>query len=178
MLPATADDLWQLSATGQRCELVEGRIRLMNPSGAEHGRVSATAGLLLGMHARAGSIGVVYCAETGFVLATDPDTVRGPDAAFVRADRVAAAGRVERFWPGAPDFVVEVVSPGDSSREVREKALCWVEAGVVAALVLHPSRRTATVYRASEVTTFGENDELDLSDAVPGWQIRVSEFFD
>jgi len=44
-------------------------------------------------------------------LTTDPDTVRAPDVAFVRRDRLPAGDAVERYFVGAPDLAVEVISP-------------------------------------------------------------------
>jgi Uma2 family endonuclease len=176
-IATSAEELWNLPDDGQRHELVEGRLRTMTPAGAEHGRISATANLLLGLHVRAAGTGVTFGAETGFVMASDPDTVRAPDAAFVSQAHADAVGRTVRFWPGPPDFAVEVVSPGDSFSEVESKAMGWVAAGATAILVLDPARRSATVYRArGDVRVFTEG-ELDLSDAVPGWRVAVADFF-
>ncbi len=95
----------------------------MTSAGAEHGRVTATVGMLLGAQVRQTGSGVTFGAETGFVLAREPDTVRAPDGAFVSSERAEAVGRTVKYWPEAPDFAVEVVSPDDSFREVEEKAL-------------------------------------------------------
>jgi len=176
---STVEDVWRVSHEGQRCELVEGELRLMEPSSFEHGRVTSTAGVLLGVHVRKTSIGVTLGAETGFVLARNPDTVRAPDAAFIATARADAVGHTDKYWPGAPDFAIEVISPNDTYREVEAKALGWLEAGTTAVLVLDPPKRTATVYRAGgDVRVYDDGRELDLSDAVPGWRLSVAEFFD
>ncbi len=173
----SAEDLWNLRDDGMRHELVEGQLRTMTPAGAEHGRVSSAASVLLGGHVRATETGVTFGAETGFVLASDPDTVRAPDAAFVGKAHADAVGRTVRFWPGPPDFAVEVVSPGDSFSEVESKALSWLAAGATAILVLDPARRSATVYRVhGDIRSFTDC-EIDLSDAVPGWRVAVADFF-
>lgn len=176
--PQTADELWKLPDDGKRQELVRGQLRVMTPAGAEHGRVTATVGILLGAHVRGTGSGVTFGAETGFVLQRSPDTVRAPDAAFVSKEHAEAVGRIVRYWPAAPDFAVEVVSPDDSSREVEEKALGWIRAGSSGVLVLDPLRRTATVYRAAgEVRTYSGEDTLDLGHAVPGWRVTVADLF-
>lgn len=173
----SAEDLWNLPDDGMRHELVAGQLRTMTPAGAEHGRVAMTAGRLLSVHVQATGTGVTFGAETGFVLGSDPDTVRAPDAAFVAKTRADAVGRTVKFWPGPPDFAVEVVSPGDSFSEVESKAMGWVAAGVAATIVLDPARRSATVYGAQgDVRVFTEG-ELDLSNAVPGWRVAVADFF-
>src|ERR1700737_1433534 len=111
---STAEDLWNLPDDGFRHELVKGELRMMVPPGAEHGRVAATVAALLFVHARQTDAGVTFAAETGFLLARDPDPVRAPDAAFVARERAEAVGRTEKYWPGAPDLAVEVISPGDT----------------------------------------------------------------
>jgi Uma2 family endonuclease len=52
----------------------------------------------------------IHVVATDFTLATDPDTVRAPDVAFVSRERIEAVGEVEGYWPGAPDLAVEVIS--------------------------------------------------------------------
>jgi len=174
----SAEELWRLPDDGQRRELVEGQLRVMVPAGFEHGRVASTANWLLSVHVRSAGLGVTLGAETGFVLASDPDTVRAPDVAFIAQARADAVGRTERYWPGAPDFAVEVVSPGDGFGEVEAKALGWLAAGTTAVLVLDPARRSATVYRArGDVRVYDGDEEIDLSDTVLGWQVVVSDFF-
>jgi len=175
----SAEELLRLPDDSLRRELIAGRVRVMEPAGWEHGRVALTAGRLLSNHVHDAGIGVACAAETGFILERDPDTVRAPDAAFVTHAHVEAIGRTAKYWPQAPDFAVEVVSPDDSRREVENKALDWLHGGTVAVLVLDPARRTAAVYRSpDQITHHGVDDEIDLSDAVPGWRVAVADFFD
>src|SRR5712692_7326151 len=82
----------------------------------------------------------VYAAETGFWISSDPDTVRAPDVAFVSQRRLDELGDVEGYWPGAPDLVVEVISPSDTYTEVEEKVLEWLEAGARMVVVVNPRK--------------------------------------
>ncbi len=163
---------------GMRHELVRGELRTMTPPGAEHGRVAAIVGGLLFTHTRQTGSGIAMASETGFVLASNPDTVRAPDAAFIARERAEAVGRTAKYWPEAPALAVEVVSPGDSFHEVEENALEWLAAGTITVLVLDPAKRTATVYRGNgDAHIHRAEDTLDLSDAVPGFSVAVAEFF-
>lgn len=179
--PATvsAEELLKLpTGEGKRYELVEGQLRVMCAAGFDHGRIAATANWLLSTHVRTAGLGQCLGAETGFILARDPDTVRAPDAAFVSNARADAIGPTPGFWPGgAPDLAIEVVSPEDSRSYVRAKALDWLEAGAIAVLVLHPRSCSATVYRAGGDVREIIGGELDLSDAVPGWRVALADFF-
>ncbi len=174
----TADELLHLPDDGMRRELVAGLVRVMEPAGFGHGRVALAIGELLSAHVRAHALGVALAAETGFVLATDPDTVRAPDAAFVRRERVEALGDTLRFWPEAPDLAVEVISPNDRLDDVEEKALQWLAAGTRLVLVADPARRTITAYRGrGDVRTHDESETIEASAAVPGWSLVVADAF-
>lgn len=175
----TADELLRLPDDSLRRELIAGELRVMSPAGAEHGRVAMTAGRLLSTHVHDAGVGATFGAETGFILARDPDTVRAPDASFVTHEHVEAIGRTAKYWPQAPDFAIEVVSPDDGRREVESKAFDWLRGGAAAVLVLDPGKLTAAVYRAPDrVTLHDSHDEIDLGDAVPGWRVAVADFFE
>ena len=100
--------------------------------------------------------------KRGFRLASDPDTVRAPDAAFVCQARLDAVGAVAGYWPGAPDLVVEVVSPGDRYGEVAEKVADWLAAGTQMVVVVEPQQRTVAVHRTADaVDVLREGDVLE-----------------
>nr|MBA3793793.1 Uma2 family endonuclease [Rubrobacter sp.] len=147
--PVTAEELLRIPDDGLRRELVRGEVRTMAPAGNVHGRIAIDVSTSLDQYVRAHDLGVVFAAETGFKIAGNPDTVRAPDAAFVRRERVEAVGEVEGYWPEAPDLAVEVVSPNDLFAEVEEKVADWLAAGTRVILVVNPRARTAVV-RLSE----------------------------
>ena len=174
----TADELLHMPDDGFRYELVRGELRRMAPAGNVHGRVAMSFAWRLARHVEENRLGTVYAAETGFRLATDPDTVRAPDVAFVSRERVEAVGEVEGYWPGAPDLAVEVISPNDSHVEVEEKVFDWLEAGTKMVLAVNPRRRSVTLYRSqSDITIVTGTDVLDGGDVVPGFQLTLQEIF-
>jgi len=174
----TADALLAVPDDGKRRELLDGVVRVMEPTGFGHGLVAVRIGGLLEAHVREHGLGVALGAETGFVLTRDPDTVRAPDAAFVTKERFDAVGYTDRYWPETPALAVEVVSPDDSAREVREKALMWLHHATLLVLVADPRRRTITAYRApDDITGQGQGFFVDASAAVPGWMLPVADAF-
>lgn len=159
-------------------ELVAGRLYEMQPPGAEHGAVALQIGRMLANHVIALSLGRVFGTETGFQLASDPDTVRAPDAAFVTRERMEATGLPRGYWPGPPDLAVEVISPHDRRTHVRAKALYWLQAGARVVVVLDPPRRTATVYRArDDIRVLSGGEPLDLDGVVTGFAPAVDGVF-
>ena len=178
--PITAEELLNMPDDGTRRELVGGELREMAPAGNRHGYVAGELFGELRNHVKANGLGRTYTAETGFKTSSDPDTVRAPDAAFVSQARLERMGDVPGYWPGAPDLVVEVVSPNDKHSEVLDKALAWLDAGCRMVLVAHPERRVVTVYRSREdirILTAEAGDVVDGADVVPGWKLSLTEIF-
>ena len=175
---STANELFEMPDDGFRYELVKGELRKMSPSGSEHGAIVINITVLLGQYVKANRLGVCFGAETGFKIGSDPDTVRAPDLAFVRSDRIPERGIPKKFWQGAPDLAVEVLSPGDTFSEVEEKIEQWLDAGARAVWIINPRRRGVSVYRPmTDVTHLTEGDELDGGEVVPGFRCKVSEIF-
>lgn len=171
----TAEQL--LAANLPHCELVGGELVMMSPAGFDHGRFASRIVAALENHVARQVLGVVTTAEAGFQLAHDPDTVRAPDVAFVRADRIPSGG-VKGFFQGAPDIAVEVVSPSDRVREVAAKVQDWLHAGCLIVWVVDPETRTVTVHRSrEEIATLTAGDSLTGSDVLPEFSMPVAEVF-
>jgi Uma2 family endonuclease len=174
----TAEELLQTPDDGLRRELVRGEVRETSPAGHEHGRTAMRFGTPLGRYVEENDLGEVYAAETGFLLARDPDTVRAPDVAFVTRERAAVVGDAPGYFPGAPDLAVEVVSPNDTYAEVEAKIGEWLDAGCRMVVVVNPSNRTVKVHRsATEVAALTVDDAIDGADVIPGWSLPVRRLF-
>jgi Uma2 family endonuclease len=174
----TAEQLFQMPDDGFRYELVKGELKKMTPAGFKHGAIVAGLTGLLTRHVKENDLGVVSGAETGFKIGSNPDTVRAPDIALVRRERIPASGLPDTFWPGGPDLAVEILSPNDTVYEVEEKVADWLLAGVRAVWIVNPKQRTVRVHRPSaEVQTQTENDTLDGREVVPLFRCKVTEIF-
>lgn len=174
--PVTADQLLSASGLG-RCELVRGELIAMPPAGEEHGDVAMNVGALLQVYVKQRRLGKVYAAETGFKIESDPDTVRAPDVAFVRADRLGPRPS-KKFFRGPPDLAVEVLSPDDRMGEMLAKIHQWLDSGCRAVWLVDPETRTVTVYRSqSQIVTLGISDTLTGEDVVPGFAMPVADVF-
>lgn len=174
----TADELLRLPSQGCRYELIEGELREMSPAGHAHGRFTMAISSPLHLHVNRNRLGKVYAAETGFLIARDPDTVRAPDCAFVSQSRVEQVSRQEGYFPGPPDLAVEVISPSDTFEDVEDKVASWLEAGCRLVVVANPRSQTLKVYKSlKELTVLTIEDTLDAGDVVPGFQLPVREIF-
>src|SRR5688500_5776082 len=79
----TAEDLLRLDLRDKSTELVRGRLVLREPPNTYHGQVQSNLNLLVAGFVRAHRLGAVFGQDTGFRIASNPDTVRAPDLAFV-----------------------------------------------------------------------------------------------
>lgn len=174
----SAQQLLELPSDGRRYELVAGELRVMSPSGWRHGRVVGNLHGLLWQHVSSHHLGMVFGAETGFLLGRDPDTVRAPDVAFVEARNLPDREPAEAYWPGAPDLAVEVLSPHDRTGDVDEKIRAWLDAGTRLVWVVDPQLRTLAAYRStSDVTVYTVGQPLDGGELLPGFTCPVARIF-
>ncbi len=175
MAITTAEQLLRAHDIG-RCELVRGKFIMMNPAGDEHGRIIVAITHALANHVLPRRLGVLHGAETGFMLARNPDTVRAPDLAFTATER--AAPPVRGFVPRPPDLAIEVLSPDDRPGYVREKVAEWLGAGTLVVWVVDPRTRTVTIHGAgARAAVFGESDVVPGGDLLPGFALAVFDVF-
>jgi len=158
----TAEELLRTSAPNNRTELVRGRLIVHEPPGGRHGYVAANLAFRLKQHSDPTGAGAVFVGDVGFTLHRDPDTVRGPDVAFVRKDRLPQP-IPNSYLELAPDLVVEVLSHNDRPGDVLAKVGDWLDAGARLVWVIDPERRLARVYRAD-----GTEDLLDQTGELLG----------
>src|SRR5437763_14160898 len=104
----TADELLRTHVPDKRTELVRGVLVVREPAGARHGLVTMSLGAELAVYAKQTRAGGVYAAGTGFQLASNPDTVRAPDIAFVTRERLPHPDTTG-YDAMAPDLAVEVL---------------------------------------------------------------------
>jgi len=172
----TADELFDLSDSPYRHELIKGELLTMPLPGAKHGVVTMNLSTPLDVYVRANKLGVVLAAETGFLLERNPDTVLGPDIAFIRRERFTSVP--EKHFDLAPDLVVEVSSPSQTRPKTERKAARWLEYGVLEVWLVDSNRRTVDVRRATgNNQQLREGEVLTGGDIVPGFKIPLSEIF-
>jgi Uma2 family endonuclease len=173
----TAEEFERYPDDNYRYELVEGHVVRMNPPGSRHGHLASNISALLSGHVKKHGLGVVMV-ESGFTLARNPDTVRGPDVSVVRRERIPPPGLPHGFWQGAPDLAVEVLSPGNRGRALRTKISDYLAKGVIVVVVIDPDKENVTVHRRlAAPRTLGSGDELNLEDVIENFRCPVGEIF-
>jgi len=181
----TAEQLLTFSAPHKRVELVRGQLVVHEPPGWYHGEVTGRvyAALLTHLaseqaqHGLAAPRGRLAVGDPGFILARGPDTVRGPDVAYVSRERHPGPMPVG-FPEMAPDLAIEVRSPNDRPGEVLAKVGDWLDAGSRLVWVIDPQRESAVVYRADgSQAVLSVGDALDGEDVLPGFTLALCALY-
>ena len=178
----TADEYLRHPLGQEPGELVRGVMHVMTATSGGHGVVVGNLLGALGLHARQRRLGRAFGGNVGFHLdipGETSDTVRSPDVAFVRAERLPPGG-VRAGWVRlAPDLAVEVLSPENRPAEIEARVADYLAAGTRLMWVIDPqarsvARRTPT----GPLATLGESDTLDGGDVVAGFAMPVADLFD
>ena len=107
------------------------------------------------------------------------DTVRGPDLAFVAWERMPG-GRIpkEPVPDLVPNFVIEVLSAGNTYGEMSRKRREYFHAGVELLWMVDHRSRTVTVFRTPlDATVVTEGHNLDGGNVLPGWNVDIADLF-
>ncbi len=173
----TAEEFAKLPnpADGSKQELVKGRIVLMPPPQARHGELQLEIGARLREFVKPNRLGWVVT-ESGVIIDTDPDTVRGPDVSFYSITRVPQ--RELGYFAIPPDLAVEVLSPDDRRPRVLAKIREYITAGVKVVWLIDPETNVVTVYSGNmRGVEHHETDTLDGGTVLPGFTCPVADLF-
>jgi Uma2 family endonuclease len=115
--------------------------------------------------------------EVRYRVADDDSNDRIPDIAFTRTERLQPV--VERGPASTiPDLCIEVQSPDDSPREMRDKAAYYLANGAQLVLLVYPKKRMIeALYPNGEFDIFREGDMLTFGDLLPDFMLAVSDVF-
>lgn len=166
---------------GRLTELIQGTVVEVPPTGPKHGLVCCQFALLLGGHVMQHGLGRVMTNDSGVITRRNPDTLRGGDVVFYTAAKLPPLDDEtwDGYFPFAPDLIAEVRSPSDTWNGMLAKATEYIEAGVVAVVLLDPAKRSAWVIRRDEEPVrLGPDDELTVTDLLPEFRVRVGAIFE
>ncbi|MDB5307642.1 MAG: hypothetical protein JWO38_1844 [Gemmataceae bacterium] len=175
----TAEEFFQLPdpKDGSKLELVRGEIVAMPGPGVEHGEGQLSLGSLIKVFLKTNKIGRVLTAS-GVVTERQDDTVRGPGISYYSKERLPLDLRVVGYHDQLPDLCVEVVSPSNTRKQLREKIKEYFFAGVRMVWVVEPEDRSVTIFRApDEGRTLYGDAVLDGAAVLPGFSCKAADLF-
>lgn len=172
----TETDLMFLPDDGNKYELVDGEL-VMSNAGMEHGYIAVIISMALGSFVRSQKLGIVCDAQTGFWMRSGNS--RAPDVSFVAKERLQGLKRPpKKFFQGAPDLAVEILSPNDTVEGIHNKMVEYFENEVRVVWVVNPAEQIVLVYHSPQpdkLLRVGNN--LDGEHIVPGFELAIAELF-
>ncbi len=172
----TTDDIFSLPE-GQRAELVDGELYMMAPPSPRHqlitGEIYATIRNYIKTHN--GSY-KPFIAPFAVFLNNDEHTYLEPDVSVIcNPDLIDDTG-----CHGAPDWVIEVVSPATQKRDYGIKLFKYHMAGVREYWIINPMKNIVNVYdfkNESNTGLYAFNDDIPVS-IYPDFSIRISDLLE
>ena len=142
----TYDDYVKIPSDRNRYELFEGDLVVTPSPGRAHQTVVKNLLYLLEGHVRRHGLGTVWVAP--FDVLFNDRTVVQPDLLYVARDRLAIV--LPRYVQGAPDLVVEVLSPSTATNDREAKRELYARYGVTHYWLFDPERREAEAFQLTE----------------------------
>jgi len=178
----TPDDLLNPEIVSDRAyELVDG-ILVEKAMGSKADGIGAWLLVQIFNFASLQNLGKLFGSQGGFVAGGL--TVRMPDVSFYRWDSVADPVELDAlttaFMEEAPDLVVEVLSPGNTAKELALKLAEYEKVGVALVWYVDPAAKTVAVYpkgKTKGMKVLAEEDTLDGGKVLPGFALPVREIF-
>ena len=173
----TYEQLCLLPEDRNRYELFDGEL-VMTPSPvARHQEIVGRLHALLLAHVRANSLGKVFVAPLDAIF--DQYNVLQPDILYVSRKRVSEV--VKERIEGAPDFVVEVLSPSTFYNDLRRKMVIYSQFGVQEYWIVDPETQTIELYQrvgeGLQPARKFSSQETFQSPLLVGFQLPVSSIF-
>jgi len=171
----TVEDYMKLD-DGQRYELIGGELIMVPSPSTKHQRITGKIYRLLSDFAEKNQLGEIFDAPMDVVL---ENQVIQPDILYISKDRSSIIGELN--IQGAPDLVVEVLSPSTATHDRKKKSRLYFKHGVKEYWLVDPDVKFVDVYVAGEkewrwMGAFDQEDVL-TTELLPGLEISLAEIF-
>ncbi len=156
-----------------KAEWVDGEVVIMSPSNTNHVRLLYWLGRVMGDFVEDRGLGEMFGPEL-FVRFAGLRRRRVPDLFFIANERLGLL-QVNHF-EGAPDLIIEIVSPESRSRDLRDKYADYEAAGVREYWIIDPDEEELAVYALDASGRFqkvaADGDRV-ASAVIPGFSLRA-----
>ena len=172
------EDYLQLPNDGKRYEIIEGVLYVANAPSFQHQHTVHQLDRQIGNFVSEHTLGYVIPAPFEVHLSSISRPVQ-PDITFIRTERISAHSL--QIFEGAPDLIVEVLSPESIRRDRVIKFTAYEAAGVTEYWIANPNARTVEVYilAQGEYASLGEFKEMETiqSQVLAGIEIAINSLF-
>ncbi len=175
----TEEELQALPDDGYLHEVVNGELVMSPKNSPYHGDICADLLMALRSFAKANQLGAVWDSSTGFWMFNR--NCRAPDVSFTTKARLQSMGfkrSTQRFFPGAPDLAVEVLSPNTTRAEIDERLRDFFASGTQLAWIINPEAACVEVcHSPTQRKLLGAGAVLDGEHLLPGFRYPIADLF-
>ena len=175
----TEAELQGLPEDGYQHEVVNGELVWSPKNDFYHGSICTRLLAALHAYAASGQLGAVLDSSTGFWMKNR--NCRAPDISFVQKERLRRLGfkpSIRKFFPGAPDLAVEVLSRNNTRTEIENRLEDFFASGTQIAWVINPTTKSVEVYHAGDKKRLLDAEgRLDGEHLLPGFCYPVADLF-
>ncbi|MDE2855301.1 MAG: Uma2 family endonuclease [Chloroflexota bacterium] len=174
------DDLWEYGLREEYrdkdYELIDGVIIEMTKPGTRHGQLVIRLGRYLDIFVEENDLGIVTT-ETGYFPQDYRFMMLAPDVAYVSRARQPESDP-DKWMPIMPDLAVEIHSPTNTYKELREKAQLYLRHGSKLVWIIMPAKQSVEIHRPQiPPETLAFEDSLSGDDVLPGFELALRRLF-
>ena len=175
----TEKELQALPDNGFDYEVVDGELVMSPKNNFEHENICFRLSIAMQAFNDQHKLGVILGSSAGFWMHNR--NCRAPDISFISLARVQQAGftpRTRRFFPGAPDLAIEVLSPNNLRREMDARMRDFFSSGTQIAWLINPDLEAVEVcYALDNRKLLGSGADLDGEHLLPRFRYPIADLF-
>lgn len=174
--PLTYEDYARLPADGRRYQVLDGELYVTPAPTTFHQKVSFRLGLEVGLHVESRELGLVLQAPVDVLLGRHG--IVQPDLLFVAKSRLAIVE--DALVRGAPDLVIEILSPSTRELDRLKKARVYQDHGVAGYWIVDPETTSIGDWGLVDgafVLRANVTEGAFAPEAFPGLQIDLARLF-
>ena len=175
----TEAELQSLPDDGFIHEVVDGELVTSPKNDWFHGCICSRLITALSIFVSKHRLGKVLASSTGFWMHNR--NCRAPDISFVPKERLIELGfkpNERRFFPGAPDLAVEILSPNNTRSEINRRLKDFFSSGTRLAWIINPETESVEVcHSLTQRELVGSGGFLEGEDLLPGFRYPIANLF-
>ena len=162
---------------GSPYQLIGGDLIMVPAPAPGHQRILRKIGFLLQQHAEKIDLGEIFYSPID-VYFSEVDTFQ-PDIIFILKERASIIG--ETHIEGAPDLIIEILSPSTAYYDLGRKYKVYEQAGVKEYWLIHPDRKALEVYLNTDekfgLSQAAEESGIVRSELLEGFEADLADIF-
>ena len=175
----TEAELQALPEDGYVHEVVDGELVMSPKNDFFHGSICTRLSFALEDFNRAHKLGVILDSSTGFWMVNR--NCRAPDISFVTRERLISLGfkrSTRKFFPGAPDLAVEILSPNNTRAQIDERLKDFFASGTQITWIINPDEECGEICHAPDKRQLiGVGADLNGEHLLPGFRYPIADLF-